>query len=285
MKHNTQIVIGMIVLVGLFLGGILGTMGIFMNREESFRTVIAELRAELQAKDEEIAALKTELESVKAQLDAAPAPDTGADDDDGTFRYLALGNSLTWHVKCDYWWNECGMAASKAENDFVHVVAKGLEEQYDEVEFKAYNFSVWEITAHDRIQTVQVIDAMLTEDLDLITLQLSENVTDMTTFAKDFEELVKHVKTKCPNAKLVIVDDFWNLTKGNIKKGIAEKLGVAFADLSAIRGKTEYQSAMWATVYDEKGNAHVVDHVGVACHPGDKGMKYIGEAILAVLSA
>ena len=282
MKKRMPLLIGMATLVIVFLAAILLIYGMFMNREESFRAVIAELRAELKAKDEQISALQAELDAVKAQLDTAPTPDSSPDDD--TFRYLALGNSLTWHRLCDYWWNECGMAASRAENDFVHVVAKGLEERYDKVECKAYNFSVWEITAHDRIQTVQVIDAMLTEDLDLITLQLSENVTDMTTFAKDFEELVKYIKAKCPRTQLVIVDEFWDPTKANIKKGIAEKQGVAFADLSAIRGKKEYQSAMGATVYDEQGNAHVVDHVGVSGHPGDKGMKYIGEAILDVLS-
>ena len=282
MKRNIPLIIGMITLVVVFLAAILLIYGMFMNREKSFRAVIAELRAELKEKDEQIATLQTEIAALKGGADTTPEGDT--DSDDGIFRYLALGNSITWHVKCDYWWNECGMAASRAENDLVHVVAKGLEEQYDKVEFKAYNFSVWEITAQDRVQTLQVIDPMLTANLDLITLQLSENVTDMSTFAPDFEEMVKYIKKKCPNAQLIIVDEFYNETKGNIKKGIAEKQGVTFVDLSAIRGKKEYQSAMGATVYDEKGNAHVVDHVGVSGHPGDEGMKYIGEAILDVLS-
>ena len=39
---------------------------------------------------------------------------------DGAFNYLAIGNSLTLHGICEYWWNECGMAASSLEKDYVH---------------------------------------------------------------------------------------------------------------------------------------------------------------------
>lgn len=263
--------------VVLLIGAVL-LLCVFINRENRFRDVIAELRENLKERDEQISSMRSELAALKGETDTAPD-----ETDSDTYRYLAIGNSLTWHRKCDYWWNECGMAASRAENDFVHVVVRGLEEKYGKVSYTAYNFSVWEITAHDRIQTVQAIDSMLTEDLDLITLQLGENVTDLSTFAVDYDELIRYIQDKCPNTMLIIVDEYKNQTKSTIKEVIAERHNLPFADLTEMQNNPEYLSSMGATVYDEEGNPHIIDHTGVAGHPGDKGMKFIGDAILALL--
>lgn len=34
---------------------------------------------------------------------------------------------MTKHPICDYWWGEWGMAASKKQNDYVHLVAEKLK--------------------------------------------------------------------------------------------------------------------------------------------------------------
>lgn len=39
-------------------------------------------------------------------------------------RGLVLGNSITLHGECSYWWGEWGMAASSRDKDFVHLVEK-----------------------------------------------------------------------------------------------------------------------------------------------------------------
>ena len=38
------------------------------------------------------------------------------------YRYLAIGNSITRHPECVYWWSEAGMAASTPEQDYFHLV-------------------------------------------------------------------------------------------------------------------------------------------------------------------
>lgn len=38
---------------------------------------------------------------------------------DNGFNYLAIGNSITKHKKCDYWWNEIGMAVKKKMTIFI----------------------------------------------------------------------------------------------------------------------------------------------------------------------
>ncbi|MBR6427550.1 MAG: SGNH/GDSL hydrolase family protein [Clostridia bacterium] len=224
------------------------------------------------------------LEKLLAEKPGAEDTAKTADNGEEVFRYLAIGNSITWHVKCDYWWNECGMAASVAEKDYVHVVAQNLEEKHGRMEFAAYNFSKWEITPNDRFQTLQLIDDLLRPDLNLITVQLSENVTEKATLEEDFRELVNYIKNKCPDADIVVVDDYYNSEYSAMKKRVAEERGVKFADLSAIRGNAEYTVGMGTTVYGSDGTPHKIEHLGVSGHPGDKGMKYIANAIIGCLA-
>ena len=199
------------------------------------------------------------------------------------FRYLALGNSITLHGKCDYWWNLIGMSASVEENDYYHLITKGLTEKYGSVESKAHNYYLWEIQAHDRAETFDTLTPYLSADLDLITIQLSENVRDLTTFHADYLELIAYLKKSCPNAKIILIDDFWSDEKAALKKAVADELTIPFADLSAARGNTLYHCGMGTTVYGDDGAPHTVDHQGVANHPGDKGMRFIADAVLALL--
>lgn len=46
------------------------------------------------------------------------------------FNYLAIGNSITLHEVCDYWWNECGMASTSKNNDYFHRVIKEFKKIY-----------------------------------------------------------------------------------------------------------------------------------------------------------
>ncbi|MBO4769607.1 MAG: SGNH/GDSL hydrolase family protein [Clostridia bacterium] len=225
-----------------------------------------------------------ELEKLLAEKQDPENAGDAEKDGETVFRYLAIGNSITWHVKCDYWWNECGMAASVAEKDYVHVVAGNLEEKHGRVEFAAYNFSKWEITPNDRFQTLQLIDDLLKPDLNLITVQLSENVTEKATLEEDFRELVNYIKNRCPDADIVVVDDYYFPEYGAMKKRVAEECGVKFADLSAIRGNAEYKVGMGTTVYASDGTPHKIEHLGVSGHPGDKGMEYIANAIIGCLA-
>ena len=81
------------------------------------------------------------------------------------YNYLAIGNSITIHPLNEYWWNECGMAATSAENDYVHIVTKALV-----AKSYAYNFATWEMMWHDRGETLSLLDGLLSEELDLVTI-------------------------------------------------------------------------------------------------------------------
>lgn len=228
--------------------------------------------------------LKSTVAILSAQLDKF---DNVVEWDAGGYNYLAIGNSITLHEKAEYWWQNCGMAASTADKDYFHIVSDYLRSTHNDVAANCFNGYVWEIQNHDRSEVLStgVWDGYLSEKLNLVTIQLSENCSDVETFEGDFREMVEYVRLKCSKAQIIVIDDFWSNKKSIMKKKSASELNVDFVDLSEIRGKREYQAGIGAVVYDSDGNEHVVAHKGVASHPGDKGMKYYADKIIEKLQA
>ena len=168
-------------------------------------TIVTALSAQKREKQ-----LLSVIESLKNSPGSEKTPEASeTEPEKKTFTYLALGNSITKHGKCGYWWNECGMAASTAEKDYFHLVKAHLETEHDNVNATAYNFSAWEITAADRAQTLLTLEGYLSAKPDLITVQLSENVTDMTDFSGDFAYMLDWLAEKCPEAEIIVIDEFW----------------------------------------------------------------------------
>lgn len=91
-------------------------------------------------------------------------------------------------------------------------------------------------------------------------------------------------KKRAPNARLLVIGDFWDKKQKDVMKQKAcAKAKVEFISLDEIKGLKKYQCGMDTTVYDNKGNPHTVEHVGVANHPGDAGMKWIADRIVEVV--
>ncbi len=198
------------------------------------------------------------------------------------YHYLAVGNSITLHGLADYWWGEWGMVASTKESDYVNRIVSALENEMrdEEIVNAAYNYSVWEVQSHDRAQTWEFLDQYLFPGIDLITVQLSENCSDLTTFQSDFAALLDHIMEKCgADVLLIVIDDFWSDEKSEIKRTVCEDMGITFVDLSDIRGKAQYQAGLGTTVYSDEGKANLIEHEGVASHPGDFGMEVIAQRV------
>ncbi len=192
---------------------------------------------------------------------------------------FVIGNSITKHEKCSYWWQECGMAASTLEKDFVHVLQSNLSKK-QEYSIDCFNLSAWESTAHDRYQTLQLLDTYLSPDLTLVVIQLGENMNDISTAKTDFEDLIHYVQDKCKQADIIVVGNFWsNDGLDNIKEQVAADTGAVFVSLKEIQSDNYYRAGMGTVVYDEDGGEHIIEHSGVAAHPGDKGMEAIADII------
>lgn len=229
------------------------------------------------------------LDDIEARISLIDAKDNLAESptDDilygGGYNYLAIGNSITKHQLADYWWNECGMAATSANRDYYHIVVNHLKEEKDDVSSNVFNFSIWETLYTDRAETLEILDHYLDESLDLITIQLGENAQNLDTFESDFEYLINHIKNVSTAAEVIVVGNFWDNKNDEMKKKAAEKCGVKYISLNEIKDDKEYQCGIGTEVLGEDGETHTVDHAGVAAHPNDKAMEYIADKIIGAL--
>lgn len=200
------------------------------------------------------------------------------------FNYLAIGNSITRHRTTDFWWNPVGMAASDEEHDYYHIVLGYLENRYGNVNGVIYNFSPWEGKEDHRDEEFKHIDKYLDPDLDLITIQMGENVSDLSTYQEDYITLLKYIHEKAPNARILVIGDFWtNEERDRIEFYACAVTCAEYVSLDGIAGNDEYYCGLGTTVYDKDGNEHTVENEGVAMHPGDAGMQAIAERIIEAL--
>jgi len=188
-------------------------------------------------------------------------------------RILIVGNSITRHgKKPEIGWNyDFGMAASREENDFVHLLARMVNRNADSAFFMIRQAATWEcgFTAPD------VLDDFSTErafDPDILIFRLGENVpknTDPTQYAEALEAFVNHI---CPHGKVIFTTTVWESEMRSAPiRALAEKRREPCIDLSE-SGRREDLMAIGKFA-----------HRGVSIHPGDSGMRYIAEQIFAVL--
>ena len=95
--------------------------------------------------------------------------------------------------------------------------------RHDKVFAYRWNFYAWETYSIDRSLTYEIIDGMLSDKLDLVTIQLGENVTDFTHYEDDLVNLIEHIKSKAPKAQIIVIGDFWNGGCSEMRKKCSRK--------------------------------------------------------------
>lgn len=200
------------------------------------------------------------------------------------FYYLALGNSVTVHpADGELWWGNWGMAATSADRDYVHQVEAHLAQTY-EVKTVAYDFKNWEISTA-RKDSLPELDPLLSKNLDLITIQLGENITDgFDTLPMDYAELVDYLTAKCPHVQIIFIDEFcWPKEPiQQAQQAACAQYGLAYVDLAEIRNDS-YKAGLGTIVMGEDGAQHEISNEVVAAHPNDAGMTYIAEHIIPLI--
>ena len=174
------------------------------------------------------------------------------------YDYLAIGNSITMHPRQSYWPDAMGMGATLPQNDYYHLVSASLAAA---------------CAAQGR------------------AIQLGENaIPDPNGFAADFPALIQYIRTKAPNAKIVLIGNFWNnAVEETVKRQCAQAYGLSYADLSAV-SVDPYITTLSSPytfgnelAYDANGVGHHCSKDAVAQHPNNKGMQYIAQCVLQAI--
>lgn len=192
------------------------------------------------------------------------------------YNWMAIGNSLTW---IESW--QRGICSTRPDNDYFGIVKAWLESRHENVQAERCNYSDWEFSIVRASMFDQIVP-YLSEKLDLVTIQLGENVSDVRTYRADLERLVIYIEEHCPSAQIILIDDFWNQERSDIRRSVAEEYGIPFADLGEIRGKAEHQSKEGMECLIADGRVITVSKEAET-HPGDSGMAYIAEQLIKIL--
>lgn len=195
-------------------------------------------------------------------------------------KWVAVGNSITWHPINDNWYGEWGMAASSPKNDYVHILNDKFRTNFDTVSFKIAWAVDWE-TNHINYN-LSYFDTFFDGDEDLVVIRLGENVKNTDNYKSDFRALIQHLKKLSPNAKFIITGIFMSESnelkyKESIQKEVAELEDCIWIPINQLDTK-ENRSSVGTVV-----NGNIVQNETVANHPGDKGMEAIALSIYEAL--
>lgn len=198
------------------------------------------------------------------------------DADQNGLRVLFVGNSVTLHAPCASigWYGEWGMAASAKERDYVHLVESFVKKTHPDASFCICNAADWERGYRNGEETFPIYAAARAFDANVIIIKISGNSPkdgfDGETFKQNYEKLISFLN---PNgsAKIILATEFFRHPAEDAIVSFAKEKDFPLCILSDISDFDEYKAV------------GLFDHVGVAAHPGDKGMQVIAERIMEKL--
>ena len=177
------------------------------------------------------------------------------------YRVLFIGDSLTIHGQVPNLWDAyTGMAASSAENDFVHLITQRLQSQTKQRPIEI----LYDNGGNGRLGTMLAYyQSQPSLAPDLIILQGGENDTFDSVFREQYLQLL------ALSTREIVLGDWFSDEKSAFEKTAAAKRGLPFVNLRVIQRNPRNSG------FD--GPYHVA---GVAMHPNDAGMAAIATAVI-----
>ena len=221
------------------------------------------------------------FEDVSEEYIDIPLPSTSKPVPTATKDILFIGNSITMYPATGDWWGSgWGCGASTAANDYVHltVAAKGYS-SYDYMSLRAWEFS------NTRNKELDDLDPYITNyQYGTIVIELGENVKNHEThFSEDLTDMIKYIRSYNPNARIVMLDNFWAYSSIiSTKKSVASATGCTYVSLSDIQGVAEYQLQEGDEYVTPDGRVYTIGSF-LAGHPNDAGYAAIAQHLIAVL--
>lgn len=204
---------------------------------------------------------------------------------------LLIGNSLLLGME-----NRYGMCSSSPRNDYAYYVSEAIRAKYPDCVIDKMHGSGMEhcesVEAFEAVYhtnpngyTGRPVCESLVEDLDLIVVQLMDNVNTekkVEAFHTWAELFLERVRARCPKAEIVWVYGWYH--KRAVYPRLMElckKYDVECVDLRPLRYRAnEAESGMLYESAD--GTMKVASDLWIT-HPGDGGMRMIGDKIIEAL--
>ena len=196
-----------------------------------------------------------------------------------TEKCIILGNSITLHSICEYWWGEWGMAASTRENDFVHKLENKIRTNNKNIKCTPTNIAAWEQSLD-----INSIDLMTLKiyDYDYIIIRLGENIsndTESIVCEKAFKELIDNIRNINSSANIFITGVFWpNASKESAIKNVASSENIKYINIDKFCIDKNVHT-IGDQVFGDDGQLHTINNDDVASHPNDSGMEAIAEEL------
>lgn len=192
-------------------------------------------------------------------------------------KVLIVGNSITRHAsKADIGWHgDWGMAASCADNDYVHILHRKLTEHFGAVSICVAQAGAWEMSEHAKKEEklIECYKPAAQFEADILIIRIGENVdmskTSISELAEDFGQMIRFFGGARECSKVIVTGQFWESPEREEAVMLAARRhGYYFVPLSDL-GMNEKMTAMG-----------LFEHAGVAGHPGDLGMHCIAQRIM-----
>lgn len=205
---------------------------------------------------------------------------------------LFIGNSLVFGM------GAYGMCSSAPDKDYFHYVTSHIKEYNPCCEFDKLwgsnfehsenmeTFDKWYYESASLDGKQSSAESKLTNDLDLIFIQLGDNVnTDAKTefFKTSADIFIERIKTACPRARIIWIYGWYKkaAADAHIEK-LCERWGIERIYINSCRSK-ETEAHNQKYYYNVKeGKLCEVKETWVT-HPGDLGMKRIADKIIKKL--
>ena len=191
-------------------------------------------------------------------------------------RVMFVGNSITLHGPSEAlgWRGEWGMAASSAENDYVHRLMTAISEQDPNCAFCICQVSQWECQYQAGSEILNLYESARRFQPDIIVMRFVENCPrdnyDPNVFKKEATALLKYLNPT-NNARIILTTGFWHHPADEAIVELSEELNLPLVKLGDL-GENKAMKAIG-----------LFEHAGVGNHPGDLGMKNIADRIFDTL--
>ena len=196
-------------------------------------------------------------------------------------KVVCLGNSITHHAYLPdvEWYSDWGMAASKPENDYCHVLERELQTFNKHTSVHPQNIYPFERNPYCDIDS---LIGKTCAEADIIVLRICENVNDIDAFKKNFPRLVEYCLGITPH--VIVSGAFWpHEKKERILVSAAERHALEFVPLSWITYQSDVYPKKGDILYDIDGKQYPITKEFIITHPNDKGMRAIATALLRAI--